>query len=255
MTTTSRTIVTARARASFDRAKSHAALAQEECIPWPDRSMSQIRISVVTKQSDLDEIHTLYRAVFPDEDPEAVGPRSFADDSYFRNKISRLRGKRVPPVSSYVAAFVDGRLVGAISSEMDVPTIARLATGELAHAQPDVLISCLVDQSRVLCRIAVAPSYREAGVAGRLLTAIEELDRRNGVIRWCGVAVSEPAVKLLRRHGYEVHILKSTDGLPLQLPWTDYAVPVDNALGGKGFHKHLGLPAPARINPLTGRPI
>lgn len=169
--------------------------------------------------------------------------------------MRRLTGAVVAPVATHLAAWDEGVVVGAVSSEMDLAAIASLAAGQLKLPNAEEMIKLLVRRTRVLTRIAVSPSHRGAGLGAQLVDEIETIDEGNGVVRWCGVATSESAVGLVRSQGYTVHKMHSAEGLPIRLPWTDFASPVENAFGGSGFHKHVGPSAPGRVNPLTGRSV
>lgn len=206
-------------------------------------------------QSDRDAVHEFYAAQFPNQDPALLGPRAAAEDATIRESLRKLTGAVVAPAATHLVAWEDGVVVGALTSEMDLSAIAGLAAGQLKLPDADGVIKLLVRRSRILTRIAVAESHRRAGLGGRLVDQLEVIDEGNGVVRWCGVATSDAAIHLVKGQGYTVHSMKSAEGLPVRMPWIEFASPVENADGGSGFHKHVGPSAPGRLHPLTGRPV
>jgi len=214
-----------------------------------------IQLAPALTQQDRDSVHAFYLAHFPDVHPTKLGPRSASLDAQLRDEMRTLTGAEVAPVATHLAAWDGSELVGALTSEIDLPSIAALAAKQVRTTDADGLIKTLVRRTRILSLIAVADSHRNTGLASLLIDEMERVDEGNGVVRWCGVATSEPAIKLVQRRGFLVHQQRSDDGLPLRMCWIEYAVPVANAHGGVGFHKHVGPSAPMQLHPITGRQL
>lgn len=207
-----------------------------------------VTIARISNRAQREHLGALYRQAFPVEQHPNVGPRLLADDIEAERVLARLfPGRKTPPVVTHLGAYINGRLVGGVTSEMDLPSVVHIMAGELEAASPGIALE-LTWESRCLAWIAVDPEHQHQGIATQLLASIEAADAAAGITRWCGVATSDPAIRLLRRHGYTVHNRKMpAGGHVMQFETARFILPIDQP-GGKGFHKQLG----AKVNPLTG---
>lgn len=115
----------------------------------------------------------------------------------------------------------DGEIVGAISSEIDMPSALNCVDGTV----PPEYLHPLIRSSRVLNRIAVSPEYRGSGVGAALIAVCETIHARQGIEWWCGLASSPSSVAFFKACGFVVHHIKAPNGLPAVLVWENYMVP------------------------------
>jgi len=220
-----------------------------KCLPSssPPKRATATTPASRSNHAQREHLGALYRQAFPVEQHPNVGPRLLADDIEAERVLARLfPGRKTPPVVTHLGAYINGRLVGGVTSEMDLPSVVHIMTGQL-EASPDIAFE-LTWESRCLAWIAVDPEHQHQGISAQLLASIEAADAAAGITRWCGVATSDPAIRLLHRRGYTVHNRKMpAGGHVMQFETARFILPIDQP-GGKGFHKQLG----AKVNPLTG---